>query len=111
MTSQLSLFPAARERTATPAEIALLDRTLSGAGWLTRRQIAAVLGWTERKVRAVASADARFISFPGSPGYKHIDQCTREEFDHFCDAHRSQARKETERVCRAERLWHSMRAA
>lgn len=93
MTSQLSLFPAARERTATPAEIALLDRTLSGAGWLTRRQIAAVLGWTERKVRAVASADKRFISFPGSPGYKLRSDCTREEMLHFRQSHFSQADK------------------
>jgi hypothetical protein len=70
--------------------------------WMTRKQLAAIMGdqsaaW-ERKVRAIASVAAPVVvSFPGSPGYRHIGACTDEEVEHCINAFRSSAQDQMRR--------------
>lgn len=80
-------------------------------GWVAGAEVAESLGWTERHVRAVASASDSIVSFPGSPGYKLLRECSRVEFDHFCAALRSQALRMLDRVARAEAIFGDARSA
>ena len=105
--TQLALSFADRDRAVSQADIDALEGVLAGNGWLTAAELSARLTWTDRKVRAVANSDARFVSYPGSPGYKLLRDCTREEFARFCTANRSQAREMIGRTVRAMRAWHS----
>lgn len=105
--TQLALTFADRERATTEQDVRTLESALAGAGWLTAAQLQARLGWSDRKVRAVAAAGAQFISWPGSPGYKLLRDCTADEFARFCTGNRSQAREMIGRTLRAARLWHS----
>lgn len=54
-----------------------LDRDEEGRpqhGWLTAKQLHAITGWNDRKIRAVAEhSDGRILSGPGCPGYKLFD--------------------------------------
>jgi hypothetical protein len=66
-------------------------------GWLTAREIAAVLGGQgesfERKVRVIAGVAApTVVSYPGSPGYCFWNFCTVEEIERCIDAFDSQGR-------------------
>jgi hypothetical protein len=71
--------------------------------WMTALQIGDALGWSDRKVRQVASDCDRVISYPGSPGYKVITRCTTEEYRHYRNAMRRQARVMIGRVLRTDR--------
>ena len=61
--------------------------------WRTRRELAVELGngkpsW-ERKVRRIASvARPVVVSFPGSPGYCHLDAVSDDELQHCINAHK-----------------------
>ena len=106
--TQLALnLAAARDRAVSYADVETLARALTGSGWLSAEQLSRALGWSDRKVRAVANSDARFVSFPGSPGYKLLAECTVEEFDRAVAATRSQIRHMTDRVMRMEAQYHS----
>lgn len=105
MSEQIALC-FARERTSSQSEIADLEAALAGAGWRTAAELGQRLSWPDRKVRAVAASDARFISWPGSPGYKLLEECTREEFAHFERATLAQADEMRSRVIRAQREWY-----
>src|SRR4051794_5709140 len=82
-----------------------LEAFLRGQGWLTRKQISAATGWDERTVRELASVSDQVISFPGSPGYKLISECTREEYENYRNARRSQARDMIGKVIRTDRIF------
>lgn len=82
-----------------------LSAYLRGVGWMTAEQIGVALGWSDRRVRRAASLSDEIISWPGSPGYKHLQDCTREEYDRFRAATRHQAREMIARVLRADRRW------
>lgn len=99
---QLGLDFAARAAAPSqdPAELA---DWLRGRGWLTAEQIHLALGWSDRRVRKAASQSDEVISWPGSPGYKLLADCTREEYDRFRNATRHQAREMLGRVIRADR--------
>ena len=66
----------------------------SAKGWVNAKQIAASLGFNERKIRSLAQhSDGIIISGPGCPGYRHINHCTFDEcrevyqrLDSQCDA-------------------------
>lgn len=77
-------------------------------GWLTAAQIAALReGWTERKVRAIASvACPVVVSFPGSPGYKLWALCSVEEIHHCIEAFESQGRDMYRRALTYRRAYH-----
>lgn len=106
VTTQLDLDFAARERQVSEADIDTLARALRGSGWLTAAELCAALVWSDRKLRAVANADAMFVSFPGSPGYKLLAECTVEEFARVEAATLSQIRKMTERLTRMRAAYH-----
>ena len=50
--------------------------------WASAQTISQRLGFTERKIRDLASkSKGLIVSGPGSPGYKHVTRCTGEEID------------------------------
>lgn len=104
--TQLALTFADRDRSVSQADIDTLEIVLGGSGWLTAAELGARLHWTDRKVRAVANSDARFVSFPGSPGYKLLRECTVEEFARAEAATASQVRHMTERLMRMRAAYH-----
>lgn len=80
-------------------------------GWATAFHVGVALGWNERKVRKVASDCDQVISFPGSPGYKHVDRCSREEYLAYRASMRRQAREMIGRVLRTDRQFFGHPAA
>ncbi len=77
MADQLSLFQTAKES----PEVDQLIRLLDGRGWLTANQLSQATGHPDRKIRSIASATPKILSYPGSPGYKLTRQATPEEID------------------------------
>ena len=92
----------------TPTDIdRLCDFLRDYGGWITARQIAAVLGFKDRKVRQLAEHSAgRIVSGPGCPGYRHFDHCTVDELAHVAKQLRSQGRAMIARSIRLQRLAH-----
>lgn len=78
---------------------------LRGKDWLTAKAISLATGWDDRVVRAYASASDEVISYPGSPGYKLLVGCTRDEYSRYRLARRSQARDMLAKVIRTDRVW------
>jgi len=78
---------------------------LRGKGWMTAQQLGVALGWSDRRVRKAASQSDAVISYPGSPGYKLLSDCTRDEYDRFRNVTRHQAREMIGRVMRADRRY------
>lgn len=76
---------------------------LRGKGWMTADQIGVALGWSDRRVRKAASAGEEVLSYPGSPGYKLLHDCSPDEYQRFRDVTRHQAREMLGRVFRADR--------
>lgn len=79
---------------------------LRGRGWMTAQQISAVTGWGDRLVRDLASSSDEIISYPGSPGYKLLCDCTHEEYERYRLARRSQARDMIAKVIRTDRIFY-----
>ena len=93
MQVQPDLFPP----TDADQDKATLRAHLSTNGWQTRRQIAAALGWPERKIRDVAESMGTDI-VRGQAGFKLTDQIHRDSPDvplalQACDAFESQGKK------------------
>ncbi len=59
---------------------------------LTAEQIGLLLGWSDRKVRLVASSCDEIISRPGGEGYMLEEKTSEEEFRHCINALFAQAR-------------------
>lgn len=76
---------------------------LKDKGWLTADALCIALGWSDRRVRKAASASDEVISYPGSPGYKLLEDCTREEYEAFRKVTLHQADEMKARVVRADR--------
>lgn len=74
--------------------------------WITRRQLETI-GFDERELRELCEHDddGCVFSYPGSPGYKHFDLVTDEEFDR-CVALKTQGEKMTQKWLRYQRRWH-----
>lgn len=95
----------------TCADLTALCDALRFGEWRTAGQLATDLGWTDRKVREVAStSQGAIVSFPGSPGYRLFSACSVEEINHAVNAMLSQARDMTARAVATERMYHSRRA-
>lgn len=105
---QLGLqFSAPKTRRADVDELLeLLGDVKRCPDWMTALQIGVALGWSDRKVRQVASDCDRVISYPGSPGYKIVTRCTAEEYRHYRNAMRAQARVMIGRVMRTDRHFY-----
>jgi hypothetical protein len=100
-------LPLAFERPrTTPEQIVALVEFLRGRGWMTAQQISTSTGWTDRHVRDLASTSDDIISYPGSPGYKLLKDCTLEEYDRYRLARRSQARDMIAKVVRTDRIFY-----
>jgi len=86
--------------------VGALEEFLRGKGWMTARQIAEQKHWSDRLVREIASASNYVISYPGSPGYKLLMDCTLEEYERYRAARRSQARDMIAKVVRTDRIFY-----
>ena len=76
----------------TESDISELVSLLRTQGWMHRRQLCPVLGWSERKIRAVAeSAPSQIIR--GQRGYSVIDRVDTETLVRCADALKSQGTK------------------
>ena len=74
---------------------ALLAVLKTNGGWMKCPELAVAIGHQkpapERKVRKIASIAApRVVSFPGSPGYCLLENCTEDEIEHCVNSLRAQ---------------------
>lgn len=98
----------ARAREA--AEEAKLITTLQQrAGWISRSAIALALGWSKHHVRRVAARTDQVVARIGVEGYKLLNRCTREEYDHVRNARRSQIRQMGLKVLAQDRIFFGRR--
>lgn len=92
------------------AEVAQLVSVLEAAGgWLTAKEIAALMGegTTDRTVRQIASAACPVVvSFPGSRGYKLWKNCQVGEICHCIEAFESQGRDMMKRAVMYRQAYH-----
>lgn len=84
---------------------------LNGKGWMTAAQISGATKWNDRSVREIASGSDQVISYPGSPGYKLLHECTSEEYHRYREARRAQAREMVGKVIRTDRIFYRRSAA
>ena len=82
---------------------ALVDY-LAGKDWKSAIEIGVALGWSDRKVRQVASDCDDVISYPGSPGYKLRKSASDQEYQLFRASRRAQARMMIAKVLRLDKL-------
>lgn len=67
---------------------------LRGQGWVTAAQLGADTEAKKRRLRVLKSLSrGAIVSYPGSPGYKLLDECTLTELRHGDRAMRSQLRE------------------
>lgn len=97
--------------TPDKADERALVHFLQGKGWLTAAQISAATRWNDRAVREIASGSDQVISYPGSPGYKLLQDCTVEEYHRYREARRAQAREMVGKVIRTDRIFYRRSAA
>lgn len=98
---------------ASPEDVRRLCGVLAGREWTTAAELAGLMGpgWTDRKVRAVArAATPGIVSFPGSPGYKLLRECSLDEINRAIDAFRSQANDMTARAVLYHNAYHARAA-
>lgn len=76
----------------TEAHVEELLRLLRTNGWLTRRQIKALVGWAERTTRAVAEAAGAEV-VRGPRGFNVIEKCSLDEIEHCAGIAESQGKK------------------
>jgi hypothetical protein len=68
-------------------------RTKDNRGWIKSRELGAVTEAQKRRLREVAEfGEGKVVSYPGSPGYKLLNDCSLEELRHGDRAVRSQIR-------------------
>jgi hypothetical protein len=84
-------------------QIGDLERCLRGRGWTSAEDLAEQLRCDDRRVRKLASMSDQIVSGPGRPGYCHIADITREDYERCRAAMRSQTRKMIGRIVRWDR--------
>ena len=99
--TELTLFRRRRVKLHADA----LETFLQGNGWMTAEAIANDTGWNDRKIRDLASESDHVISYPGSPGYKLLSDATREEYEHYRNSRKAQARVMIGKVIRTDRIF------
>ncbi len=82
-----------------------LIKCLRGRGWITARQLYRLLGFNDRKVRAIAAAsEGQIIS--GQLGYKLTLEATLEEVQHAEAWLHSQSKQMDQRALEIRRVYH-----
>ena len=112
MVSQLDLPLRTPAPAVTPEDVRVVVDVLRSVGrWMTAADLMIHLGtasgYTDRKVRAVASAAMpQIVSYPGSPGYRLFEHCTVEEINHCIEAFQSQGNDMLRRACLYRQAYH-----
>lgn len=94
MNSQLDLVlpPSNADLDWLVAELKRL-RTSKNGGWIKSRELGAVTEAQKRRLREIKQfSKGAVVAWPGSPGYKLLNDCTLEELRHGDRAMRSQLR-------------------
>jgi len=83
-------------------------RSSNNRGWIKSRELGAITEAQKRRLREIAEfGEGKVVSYPGSPGYKLLNDCSLEELRHGDRAMRSQLR------CMAKKwkpIWRRMHA-
>ena len=92
-----------------PPKVSIADlvRFLQGKGWMSAEQISAKTGWSDRRVRQLASESDDIISSPGIRGYKLLSAATQDEYLRYRSGRRNQAREMIAKVIRTDRRFYS----
>lgn len=106
---QLGLMfqPVRTRRDPMADERALVTILRDKSDWVSCSTIEAMLKWSDRKVRRVASGSDFVIGRIGTEGYKYIRHATPEEIEHFKNARLSSAKAQIRDAMRKVRVWHS----
>ena len=102
--SQQELF-ARRDRATSVSDIQLLSHWLLGRGWQKAAVIQRALGWTDRKIRAVAN-ESRGEVISGQRGYRLAAEATRDELQHAANWLRHQSKAMCLRAIAIENYLH-----
>ena len=110
-------FSNSTERDAAIASVAeWLVNYLQGRRWVISRQILAALNLSptednKRWLRRVREAtNGRVLGGPGMPGYMLLNEMSVEEFRHWRETMRSQAREMDQQIILAEKRYHAVAA-
>ena len=112
MMQQLAL-PLPTEATTAADDVACLVSHLYSLGdtWTSAADLSRALGFSDRQIRALASASAGLIlSGPGCRGYKHIRHSDPEEVAQVTSRLEHQARLMSLRAGTIRRAWHAAAA-
>ena len=111
MTAAQKELPLFRTDQKDPNVAFLVSVLHDAADWLTAAQIIELVfartqvKWHERKVRELAEASGGEIA-GGQQGYKLVRKMTNEEYNHFRNWMRSQARKMETRVLLTDHVFY-----
>ena len=95
------------ERISNRDHIRLATHLLRHKGWHTARQIADSLNLDDRRIRDLAShSNGMIVSAPGSPGYKHVYNCSGKEVAQIAGRLQEQAKKMSERAGQIRTQFH-----
>lgn len=104
MNEQLELIDCSKKQDTDEVQ-RLIDLLLAAGNWLTADQIREQIGWSDRKVRALASASKGQIVSTNS-GYKHTKHITPEEFSEFWNRMVNQGKKMIGRAILVKQVHH-----
>lgn len=93
---QIDLFSSSAP-SVSPSDLASVIRCLQGSGWRTGKQLSAITGWSDRKLRAIAHASKGQI-VGGNKGYALVREISDADADEIEGRLLSQARQMTDRV-------------
>lgn len=83
-------------------------RTTDNRGWIKSRELGAFTEAQKRRLREIAQfGKGAVVAYPGSPGYKLLNDCSLEELRHGDRAMRSQIRA---MAARWKPIWRRMHA-
>ncbi|HWM26552.1 MAG TPA: hypothetical protein VNP98_17175 [Chthoniobacterales bacterium] len=109
MTAQLDLELSTKRRAprVTQADVDwFIDQLRGKTEWLSAAHLGATTEAQRRRLRKIAeAAKGKIISFPGSPGYKLLDNCTLKELRRCDAAVRSQTRRMEAKL---KPIWRAM---
>ena len=95
------------ERVSNRDHIRLASYLMRHTGWHTAARITAKLNFSDRLIRSLASeSNGMIVSSPGSPGYKHVYNCTGKEIAEIAGRLQAQAKNMSERAGQIRAQFH-----